>query len=106
MVKVTFVEHDGTEYAVEAAEGESVMRAALNNGVPGIIADCGGECSCATCHAYLDEAFFALSNPASDEENDMLECAIDVRPTSRLTCQVKLSQALDGMTVEVPASQL
>jgi 2Fe-2S ferredoxin len=106
MPKLTFVEHDGTEHILEVAEGTTVMRAALNNGVPGIMADCGGECACATCHAYLDPAFFAYAGVPGEEERDMLECAIEVRENSRLTCQVVVSDALDGMVVRLPESQI
>lgn len=106
MVKISFVEQNGTKHDVEAEVGLSLMRAALNYDVPGIMADCGGECACATCHAYIDPAFFELIDPAAEEELDMLECAIDVRATSRLTCQVVLAPELDGMIIELPASQL
>lgn len=105
MVKVTFVEHDGTRHEVESPEGETIMRVALNNDVPGIVADCGGQCACATCHAYLNEAYFGLAGPVSEEEGDMLECAIDVKPTSRLTCQVVVTKTLNGITVSIPPSQ-
>jgi len=106
MPKITFIEHDGTEHAVTATEGTTLMRAALDHGVPGIMADCGGECACATCHAYLDPAYFTHAGAPSDEERDMLECAIDAADHSRLTCQVIVTRALDGLSVRLPASQI
>jgi ferredoxin, 2Fe-2S len=105
MARITFVEASGERKEVEATLGESVMRAAINNSVNGIAAECGGCLSCATCHAYVDPEWLARLPPPSEEEKVMIECAIDVRPNSRLTCQLTVSDELDGLVVEVPASQ-
>lgn len=107
MVRITFVEPGGTERAVEAQPGTCLMRAAIDNGVDGMMADCGGELSCATCHAWIDPAYVDKAQPASEEEREMLECAVaEVRPNSRLACQVILTDALDGMRVELPDRQI
>ena len=105
MPKVTFIEHDGTEHAVEAGEGFSVMEAAVRNGVPGIEADCGGACACATCHVYVDPAWVEATGTPVEMEADMLEFAIEPQPTSRLSCQIRITDALNGLVVRVPASQ-
>jgi len=103
--KVVFIEHDGTEHTVEANEGISVMRAAIDNSVPGIVGDCGGCCSCATCHGYIDPAWLAKVPAPSAEELSMLEGALHVLDNSRLTCQIPMSKELDGIVVRLPASQ-
>ncbi|MCA0407125.1 MAG: 2Fe-2S iron-sulfur cluster binding domain-containing protein [Proteobacteria bacterium] len=105
MTKITFVAHDGSSRVVDAQNGMSVMEAAIKNGVPGIEAECGGACACATCHVYVDEAFAAKIEPASSMENDMLDFASDVKPTSRLSCQIKVSDAIDGLVVHTPERQ-
>ncbi|WP_309141057.1 2Fe-2S iron-sulfur cluster-binding protein [Novosphingobium sp. G106] len=105
-MKITFVENDGTKHEVDVEVGQSLMRAALDHGVPGIMADCGGMCTCATCHCYLSESAFAAVAPPSDDERDMLECALDIRPSSRLSCQVMVTPELDGTSVEIPATQI
>ena len=105
MPKVTFIEHDGTEHASEASDGCSVMEAAVRNGVPGIEADCGGACACATCHVYVDPAWVEATGTPVEMEADMLEFAIEPQPTSRLSCQIRITEALDGLVVRVPASQ-
>ena len=105
MPKITFIDHEGTARTVEAAVGSTVMENAIRNGVPGIEAECGGACSCATCHVYVDEAWReATGSPASMEE-DMLDFASDVRPTSRLSCQIKVRPELDGLVVRTPERQ-
>ncbi|MFE8595501.1 2Fe-2S iron-sulfur cluster-binding protein [Archangium violaceum] len=105
MAKITFIEADGKEYQVEAQEGQSVMQAAMDNLVPGIVAECGGFASCATCHGYVDEAW-TTKFPAPDAgEEGMISCAFHVRPNSRLTCQLKVTPALDGLVVRLPVSQ-
>lgn len=106
MPKIVFIEHDGTEHAVEANPGSSVMRAAVDNAVPGIVADCGGCCSCATCHGYVDPAWLSKVPPPSAEEASMLEGALQVLENSRLTCQIPMSDELDGIVVRLPASQI
>ncbi|GAA6156361.1 2Fe-2S iron-sulfur cluster-binding protein [Pyruvatibacter sp.] len=105
MAKITYVEHDGTEHVVDVADGLSVMEGAVNNMIPGIDADCGGACACATCHVYVDEKFADKIEPKEDMEQTMLDFAPDVKDTSRLSCQIKVSDALDGMVVKMPESQ-
>ena len=104
---VTYVEHNGTEHKVDVPDGESVMRGALNQMIEGIVGECGGGLACATCHCYVDEAWTGrVGPPASDVERDMLECAAsEVRPTSRLSCQIDVSDALDGLVVHMPEAQ-
>lgn len=106
MPKVTFVGTDGTQHTIQAAVGDSVMATAVRHGVPGIIGECGGNSSCATCHVYVDEAFVDLVGPPNDFEDDMLDLAVsDRRPTSRLSCQIRLTEALDGLIVATPEEQ-
>ncbi|MBL8589990.1 MAG: (2Fe-2S)-binding protein [Methylobacteriaceae bacterium] len=105
MPKITFIDHAGQARTVEAQVGATVMETALRHAVPGIDAECGGACSCATCHVYVDEAWRAAVGPASAMEEDMLDFARDVRPNSRLSCQIKVSEALDGLTVTTPERQ-
>ncbi len=105
MAKITYVEHDGTEHVVDVADGLSVMEGAVNNMIPGIDADCGGACACATCHVYVDEKFADKIEPKEDMEQTMLDFAPDVKDTSRLSCQIKVSDAIDGMVVRMPESQ-
>jgi 2Fe-2S ferredoxin len=105
MPRITFVLADGSHREVEASVGTSLMKAALDSGVPGIEAECGGCLTCATCHGYIDDEWAGRLEPATEEEAIMIDCAIDVRPTSRLTCQVRLTDGLDGIVVHVPQSQ-
>jgi 2Fe-2S ferredoxin len=105
MPKITFIEHDGTEHVVDAEVGMTVMEAAIKNMVPGIEAECGGACACATCHVYVDEAWQEKTGQPQDMEEDMLDFAFEVRPTSRLSCQIKVSEELDGLVVRVPEKQ-
>lgn len=105
MPRITFIESNGEHKEVDAAVGDSVMRAAIDNGVDGIAAECGGCLSCATCHAYVAEEWIGRLSPPSEEEQVMVECAIDVRPNSRLTCQIQVTDALDGLVVHIPVSQ-
>ena len=103
MIKVTYVQPDGSEQVVETRAGDSVMQAAVNAGVPGIIAECGGSMACATCHVYVDDAWADKTGERSESEEDMLDCAMsEMKPTSRLSCQVKLTQDLDGLVVHIP----
>jgi 2Fe-2S ferredoxin len=105
MLKVIFIEHSGARHEVDATPGDSVMQAAVNKSVPGILADCGGNCSCATCHVYIGAPWSGrIPEPAADERA-MIECAMDVRETSRLGCQVKLTPELEGLIVHLPISQ-
>ena len=105
MAKITYVRPDGSRQEVEAEPGSTVMEAAIRNGVPGIEAECGGACSCATCHVYIDEEWVAATGEAEPMEQDMLDFAYDVRPTSRLSCQIRVTEELDGLVVTVPEQQ-
>jgi 2Fe-2S ferredoxin len=105
MPKITYIEHDGTERTVDAEVGATVMETAIRNSVPGIVAECGGACSCATCHVHVDDAWSAKVGPPSPMEEDMLDFAFDVKPTSRLSCQIKVSDELDGLIVRTPSQQ-
>jgi ferredoxin, 2Fe-2S len=105
MPKVTFIEHSGREHSVEAEVGETLMEAAIKNAVPGIVAECGGACSCATCHVYVDERWRDQTGEPSEMEEDMLDFAFDVRATSRLSCQVRVTPGLDGLVVRIPEHQ-
>ncbi len=105
MPQITYIEHDGTTHQVEAEVGSTVMETAIRNGVTGIVAECGGACACATCHVYVDEPWFDRLPKRSPEEEDMLDFAFDAKPTSRLSCQIKVEPALDGLVVRTPAYQ-
>ncbi|MBB3772845.1 2Fe-2S ferredoxin [Angulomicrobium tetraedrale] len=105
MPRITYIDAAGTERTVEAQAGATVMEAAIRNGVPGIDAECGGACACATCHVYVDEAWVARVGEPGPMEEDMLDFASEVKPNSRLSCQIKLSDALDGLIVRTPAHQ-
>lgn len=105
MPKITYIEHDGTRRTVNADTGTTVMEAAIRNGVPGIEAECGGACSCATCHVYVDDAWAEKVGKPAPMEEDMLDFAFDVRPTSRLSCQIKVTDELDGLVVHTPEQQ-
>jgi ferredoxin, 2Fe-2S len=105
MTKITFIENNGTQREVVAENGSTVMEAAIRNAIPGIEAECGGACACATCHVYVDEAWVDAVGSAAPMEEDMLDFAFDVRPNSRLSCQIKVSDALDGLIVRTPARQ-
>ena len=105
MPSVTYVEQDGTRHRVDVPVGDSLMEGALRNGVPGIEADCGGALACATCHVYVPEQWVAAIGTASADEREMLECANDVDGRSRLSCQIKVTEELDGIELDLPASQ-
>lgn len=105
MVKITFEQPDGSRQVVEAEPGMTVMEAAKKNLVPGIEAECGGACACATCHVYVDEAWREKTGKPSEMEEDMLDFAFDVRDESRLSCQIKVSDALDGLVLRIPSKQ-
>jgi 2Fe-2S ferredoxin len=105
MPKITYIEHDGTVHTVEAEIGSTVMESALKAGVTGIVAECGGSCTCATCMVYVDEAWLDKTGERSEEEEDQLDFAFDVKPNSRLSCQIKVTEALDGLIVRTPAYQ-
>lgn len=105
MPKITYVEADGTSHEAEADIGSTVMETAIMNGVPGIVAECGGSCTCATCHVYVDEEWFDTTGGPSPMEEDMLDFAFEVKPTSRLSCQIRVRDELDGLVVRVPTRQ-
>ena len=105
MAKVTYIEFSGKQHTIDLPVGTSVMRGAVDNGVPGIDGDCGGECACATCHVYVDPAFGDKVGKPSAMEQSMLDFAENVRETSRLSCQIKIRDDLDGLRVTTPESQ-
>lgn len=107
MPDITYISPDGTSTTLEARLGDSVMEVAVKHGVEGIVAECGGACSCATCHVYVDEAFTDRVGGAGDLEDDMLDGAAAERlPNSRLSCQIKMRDELDGLLVRVAPEQL
>ena len=106
MPKITYIEQDGTERTVQAELGSTVMETAINNDIPGILATCGGSCSCATCHVYVDAEWVDKLPPPELEENDMLDTAHDLQENSRLSCQIKVTEELDGLIVTTPARQI
>jgi ferredoxin, 2Fe-2S len=105
MPKITYVSHNGKEHVVDAPVGTTVMNAAVDNGVPGIDADCGGECSCATCHVMVDAGWYARTGAPNANEEAMLDLNPERTPTSRLSCQIPVTEALDGLRVSVPEFQ-
>jgi 2Fe-2S ferredoxin len=105
MPQITYITHDGARRTVDVATGMSVMRGAVANGVPGIDADCGGSCACGTCHVYVDPAWYGRLKPPATMEEDMLDMVGDRRDTSRLSCQIDVTAALDGLVVTTPARQ-
>jgi 2Fe-2S ferredoxin len=105
MVNITYVQYDGTEHSVTVKPGLSVMEGAVKNHIHGIDADCGGACACATCHVYVEDAWQTLVGPRSDMEEAMLEFADEVRDNSRLSCQIRVTEALEGLVVRLPERQ-
>jgi ferredoxin, 2Fe-2S len=105
MVKVSFIEHDGTEHTLEASADISLMEAAVKHGIPGIDADCGGSCACATCEVYVDSAWISKVGKMSEDENDMLDFVRTRMSNSRLSCQIKIHPDMDGLIVSMPESQ-
>jgi ferredoxin, 2Fe-2S len=105
MAKITFIQHNGTEIETKGITGMTVMETAVKNNVPGIDADCGGACACATCHVYVEPEWQDKLSPKGPMEADMLDFAFDIRDNSRLSCQIKVSDALDGLRVKVPEKQ-
>lgn len=105
MAKITYIEHDGTEHTVDVKTGLSVMEGAIKNNIPGIDADCGGACACATCHVYVDDAWSSKTGDKSAMEESMLDFAENVEPSSRLSCQIKVTDDLEGLIVRMPESQ-
>jgi 2Fe-2S ferredoxin len=105
MAKITYVEHNGAEHVIDVKAGLSVMEGAVKNNIPGIDADCGGACACATCHVYVDAAWTDKTGAKSAMEESMLDFAENVQDNSRLSCQIKVTDALDGLVVRMPESQ-
>ncbi len=105
MPKITFIDHNGTVRTVEGEVGATVMETAVRHGIPGIDAECGGACACATCHVYVDDAWREAAGAPSSMEEDMLDFAFDVRPNSRLSCQIRVKAELDGLVVTTPERQ-
>jgi len=106
MVTITYIEFDGTEHVVDVPAGMSVMEGAVNNDIPGIEAECGGMCSCATCHVYVDPVWAEATGSPGDIEQGMLDSALDLQDTSRLACQIALSDELDGLIIRMPELQI
>lgn len=106
MPKVTYRQFDGRAQSIDVPVGWSLMEAAIQNDIAGIVAECGGGCACATCHVYIDAASVAELPTVGDMEGDMLECtSAERKPNSRLSCQIKMTQALDGLIVDLPERQ-
>ena len=106
MPKITFIEHDGTEHIVDVEPGGSVMQAAIDNLVPGIDADCGGECACATCHVMIADNWTETAGGPGEREDEMLDLTPERETTSRLSCQIKVRGDLDGLVVRMPEFQM
>jgi 2Fe-2S ferredoxin len=105
MPKITYISADGTSHTVDAELGSTVMEAAIRQGIAGIEAECGGACACATCHVYVEEDWRAIVGEPSPMEEDMLDFGYEVKPSSRLSCQIKVSAELDGLVVRIPERQ-
>ncbi|MCO6186211.1 2Fe-2S iron-sulfur cluster-binding protein [Rhizobium sp. L1K21] len=105
MTKLIYIAFDGTRFEIDAQDGSTVMENAVKNAVPGIEAECGGACACATCHVYVDEEWVEKTGSPEAMEEDMLDFASDLRPNSRLSCQIRVTPELDGLTVHLPESQ-
>lgn len=106
MAKITYIEHDGRRHVINLAPGKTLMEGARDNNVAGIVADCGGACACSTCHVYIDESWVEKLPPVDETERDMLEFAVEPdERLSRLSCQIKITEAMDGLIVKMPQSQ-
>ena len=105
MPRITFIQPDGNQQVVEGQAGATVMETAKKHMIDGIEAECGGACACATCHVYVDEAWREQVGGPNEMEEDMLDFAFDVKPVSRLSCQIKVTDKLDGLIVRVPEKQ-
>ena len=105
MAKIKYIEHNGKEHLIEVRNGLTVMEGAVQNDIPGIDADCGGSMSCATCHVYVKEDWFEKINKKSEGEDDMLDQAYEPKKNSRLSCQIIVSDDLDGLVVDMPEKQ-
>ena len=105
MAKIKYIEFNGNEHEIEVSNGLTVMEGAIKNKIPGIDADCGGACACATCHVYVDNKWIEKISPKDDSEEDMLDFAFEVKSNSRLSCQITVSDELDGLIVNMPEKQ-
>ncbi len=105
MAKITFIDPDGKAYTVTGQNGQSVMEVAIKNDISGIPGECGGACSCATCHVYVAKEWTEKVGKGDEAEEDMLDFAFEVRDNSRLSCQIRVSDELDGLEVEIPKEQ-
>jgi len=105
MPKVTYIEANGQSHEVDLDAGVSLMQGAVDNMIEGIVAECGGSCSCATCHCYIDQQWLDKLEPATEMENDLLECVTEPKDNSRLSCQIVISDDLNGLVVHLPKSQ-
>ena len=105
MPKITYIEHNGKTHVQEVPNGLSVMEGAVQNNIPGIDADCGGSCACATCHVYVDEQWFSKLPNKENAEEDMLDMAFEPNNFSRLSCQITVTDELDGLVVKMPSKQ-
>lgn len=105
MPSITYIDASGNAVTVDAMSGSTVMETAVRNSVPGILGECGGACACATCHVYIDDAWLDVVGDPEPMEEDMLDFALDVRPNSRLSCQIRVRDNLDGLVVHTPARQ-
>ena len=105
MAKIKYIEFSGTEHEIDVSSGLTVMEGAIKNKIPGIDADCGGACACATCHVYVAKEWIGKLPPKEDSEEDMLDFAFDVKDNSRLSCQITVSDELDGLVVNMPEKQ-
>jgi len=105
MAKITYIEHNGKSHEIEVSNGLTVMEGAVQNDIPGIDADCGGSCACATCHVYVDEKWFDRLPKKEAAEEDMLDVAYEPNKSSRLSCQVTVTDELDGLVVKMPSKQ-
>ena len=106
MTKITYIEHNGTPHTVDVENGLTVMEGALQNNVPGIDADCGGGMACATCHVYVKDELFDKINKKNEGEDDMLDQAFEPKKNSRLSCQITVSDEIDGLVVDLPSKQI
>ena len=105
MTKITFIEHNGKEHTVDGENDMTLMEVAVKNRIPGIDADCGGACACATCHVYVEPKWFDKTGEAKESEEDMLDFAFEVQENSRLSCQIVVSDKLEGLVVRIPEKQ-
>ena len=106
MTKITYIEHNGTPHTVDVENGLTVMEGALQNNVPGLDADCGGGMACATCHVYVKDEWFDKINKKNEGEDDMLDQAFEPKKNSRLSCQITVSDEIDGLVVDLPSKQI